>query len=41
MNSEDFSPAIFNENKNPEFDQEYSHFSYKSQLELIKENELF
>ena len=36
MNSEDMNPAIFSENKNSEFDQEHSYFSYKSQLELLK-----
>ena len=36
INSDDFNPAIFSENKNSEFDQEHSHFSYKSQPELLK-----
>lgn len=40
INSDDMNPAIFSENKNSEFDQEHSHFSYKSQLELLKKNAL-
>ena len=36
INSDNFNPTIFNENKNSEFDQEYSHFSYNSQPELLK-----
>lgn len=36
INSDDMNPAIFSENKNSEFDQEHSHFSYKSQPELLK-----
>ncbi|MBD01403.1 MAG: hypothetical protein CL841_08795 [Crocinitomicaceae bacterium] len=40
ISSDNFNTVIFSENKNPEFDQEYSHFSYKSQLELVKKNAL-
>jgi hypothetical protein len=36
INSDDFNPVIFSENKNSEFDQEHSHFSFKSQQELLK-----
>jgi hypothetical protein len=36
INLDDFNPAIFSENKNSEFDQEHSHFSFKSQPELLK-----
>ena len=36
INSDDFNPVIFSENKNSEFDQEHSHFFYKSQPELLK-----
>ena len=40
INSEDFNPVIFSENKNSEFDQEHSHFSFRSQPELLKKSAL-
>ena len=40
INSEDFNPAIFSENKNSEFDQEHSQFSFRSQPELLKKSAL-